>query len=80
MDRTQGRRRLNGLAIAAFFVSIFVGWLGVILGFVARAQVRQTSERGAGWARAAIIIGFVEIGLFLLGVVLFATVDAGPHK
>lgn len=80
MDRTQDRRHLNSLSIAAFVVSIFIGWLGVILGFVARAQVRQTGEGGAGWARAAIIIGFVEIGLFLLGVVLFGTVDAGPHK
>jgi Domain of unknown function (DUF4190) len=61
-----GPARTNGMAIAALAVSIggsvlcgFVGAIiGAILGHVARRQIAQRGEGGAGMALAAIIIGW----------------------
>ncbi len=65
----------NGLAIASLILSI-VGWLpcgvgsivAVILGFVARSQIRQAQGRqgGDGLALAGIILGFVGIAFVVL--------------
>lgn len=56
----------NGLAIAAFVLAFFACVIGLILGYVARSQIKRTGEGGAGLALAAIIIGWVEIGLAAL--------------
>jgi Domain of unknown function (DUF4190) len=72
-----GPARTNGMAIAALAVSIagsalcgFVGGaIGAILGHVARRQIAQRGEDGAGLALAAIIIGWTlsaVSALFLL--------------
>lgn len=61
-----GPAKTNGMAIAALAVSIggsvlcgFVGGtIGAILGHVARRQIAQRGEGGAGLALAAIIIGW----------------------
>jgi hypothetical protein len=74
----------NGLAIASLVCSI-VGIipllfglpcvLGIIFGFVARGQIRRSNGAlgGDGMALAGIIVGFSLIGLFILGVILAAT-------
>jgi hypothetical protein len=50
----------SGLAIAAM-VSVFVfGPLAVLLGHMARRQIRRTGQSGAGLALGALIIGYVE--------------------
>ncbi|ROQ30279.1 uncharacterized protein DUF4190 [Frondihabitans sp. PhB188] len=79
METTHAESRWNSLSIAAFVLAFVLSWVGIVLGFVAKAQIRRTQERGTGLATAAIVVGFVEIGLFLLGAVLFATVNSGPH-
>ena len=75
-------RRTNGLAIAALVCScagIFLlgipAVLGIIFGFVARGQIRQSSgaQGGNGMALAGIIVGFVVVGLVVLGVVVHVT-------
>lgn len=65
----------NGLAIASFILGL-VGWvpcgvgsvIAVILGFVARSQIRNSHGRqgGDGLALAGIILGFVAIALGVL--------------
>lgn len=62
----------NGLAIASLILSV-VGFfcgigsiIGIILGFIARGQIKQTGQGGAGLATAGIIIGFVTIVLSIL--------------
>ncbi len=70
------RKKTNGLAIASlvcgiagvFFISAV---LGVIFGFVARSQIRNSSgtQGGEGLALAGIIMGFAWI---LLLVIVFA--------
>jgi hypothetical protein len=70
----------NGLAIASFVCSI-IGFLfvtfivGIVLGFVARSQIRNstTGQKGDGLAIAGIVIGFAWLAFFVL---IFAL---GPH-
>jgi hypothetical protein len=75
-------RKNNGLAIASLVCScagIFLlgipAVLGVIFGFVARRQIRQSNgaQGGGGMALAGIIVGFVVVGLVVLGLVVRAT-------
>jgi hypothetical protein len=60
-------RPTNSLAIAAFVASFLCGPAGLIMGFLARQQLKQRNEGGDGLALAAIIIGAV----YLLGGVLW---------
>ncbi|HEY1445647.1 MAG TPA: DUF4190 domain-containing protein [Acidimicrobiales bacterium] len=67
-------KRTNGLAIASLvcscagFLFIVPGVLGVIFGFIARSQIRQSggSQGGDGLALAGILVGFAWIGLFVI--------------
>lgn len=73
-------KRNNGLAIASLvcacagFLFIVPGVLGVIFGFIARSQIRQSggTQGGDGLALAGIIVGFAWIGLFVILVVVGA--------
>lgn len=59
----------NGMAIAALVLSIVCcGPLGVILGFIARKQIRESNgaQTGDGLALAGIIVGFVSTGIAIL--------------
>ena len=51
--------RFNILSITAFVSSFLVGVTGVILGLVALNQIKNTGERGRGFAIAALVIGCV---------------------
>ena len=62
----------NRMAIASLVCSLF-GWLcaigpilGLIFGFIALGQIKQTGQRGRGMAIAGIVIGVIG---FVLGVV-----------
>ena len=73
-------QKTNGLAIASLICScagILVIPLiaGVILGFVARSQIRQShgTQRGDGLAIAGIIVGFAWAAVIVLGIVVDAT-------
>jgi Domain of unknown function (DUF4190) len=63
----------NGMAIASLVCSL-LGWLcvigpplGLIFGFVALSQIKQTGQRGRGMAIAGIVIGAIAI---VLGIVV----------
>ncbi len=83
--------RTNPLAIASMVVSIcsvvflicyglgaLIGAVGAILGHVARRQLRERSEGGAGMALAGIIVGWIAtvLGLVFLVVVVIAFTQA----
>jgi hypothetical protein len=51
----------NGLAIAALIVAFFIGLLGVILGLVAKSQIKKTGQGGDGLATAAIVVGALNM-------------------
>ncbi|WP_412540438.1 DUF4190 domain-containing protein [Longispora sp. K20-0274] len=82
-----GPPKTNGLALAAMITSIvslvimvcspilsLSGIVGAILGHVARKQIRERGERGAGQALAGIICGYIAfaIGLLMIGVLILA--------
>ena len=73
----------NGLAIAALVCGVggFVIGLSfipaIICGHLARKQIRQTGEQGAGLALAGLILGYVAGALFI---VLVAVLVIIAHK
>ena len=84
-----GNQRTNGMAIAAMICGIaqFFGfWLlgtipAVVLGHIARRQIRQTGEQGAGMALAGLILGYVGLALSAIAVILLVViVAAGTHN
>jgi len=73
-------KRTNGLAIASFICSILGIFvipciIGIVFGFVARSQIRQSNgaQGGEGLALAGIIIGFAWAALIILGVIVSHT-------
>lgn len=64
----------NSLAIASLVVSIlsltvcagFTGFIGAILGHVARGQIKRTGEQGGGLAMAGVIIGWLGTVFFVV--------------
>lgn len=69
----------NSLAIASLVLSILgvccgVGSIvGIVLGFVARNQIRTSGQSGDGMALAGIIIGFVTLVLSIGAYFVFNT-------
>jgi uncharacterized membrane protein len=62
------------MAIAAFIVVFFASVVGLVLGYVALNQIKQTQESGHGLALAAVILDWIGtigavllVGLFLVG-------------
>ncbi len=71
------RRPTNGLAIAALVVAFVLAPAGIVLGVVARKQIRQTGEEGDGLALAGIVVGAVITGIYVLMLLfLFAAFSA----
>lgn len=76
-------RPTNTMAILSLVFSLvglitygFTSIVGVILGHVARSQIKRTGEQGAGLALSGIIVGYSLIGLVVL-VILFYVVLIG---
>jgi hypothetical protein len=68
-------RPTNGLAIASLVVgAVWLFWIGsvlaLVLGYVARGQIRRTGEGGDGVAVAGIVLGWVGVGTLVLLIVL----------
>jgi hypothetical protein len=50
-----------------------IGWIvGIITGHVADGQIKQTGEGGSGMAKAGLIMGYIGLGLFVIGLCLLA--------
>jgi uncharacterized membrane protein len=83
---TAPEQKTNGLAIGALVCAFFIPILGLILGIVAKSQIKKTGEGGSGLATAAIIISIIYmvitviliVVLFMLGV--FAAVQESPSS
>jgi hypothetical protein len=63
--------RTNGLAIASLVLGcLWMYWLGsilaLVLGYVAKRQIKQTGEQGGGLATAGIVLGWIGIVMLLL--------------
>lgn len=67
----------NGLAIASLVLGLmWMYWLGsilaLVLGYVARKQIREQNQSGAGMALAGIVLGWVGVAILLLSIVFLA--------
>ena len=70
----------NGLAVASLvcgvgqlFIPVLPGSiLAIVFGHVARGQIRRTGEKGAGLARAGLILGWAEVVIIVVALVVFA--------
>ncbi len=70
----------NGLAIASLVCGIAAFVTGItcipaiICGHLARRQIRQTGEQGAGLALAGLILGYVGTVLFIALIAVFVVI------
>ncbi|MCC3765109.1 DUF4190 domain-containing protein [Glycomyces sp. TRM65418] len=63
-------REMNGLAIGAFVVALIglcspLGILGLILGYVAKSQIKSRNNSGSGLATAAVVLGWISLLAFI---------------
>jgi hypothetical protein len=64
-------RRTNSMAIAAIITAVFVAPVGIVLGFVARSQIKRTGEDGKALATAAIVVGIAQLVLAIIVLVAY---------
>jgi peptidyl-prolyl cis-trans isomerase B (cyclophilin B) len=57
---------LNALAVASLVCAFVFSPLGIVLGLVARSQIRRTGQRGDGLAVAGIVISIVSLVVGIL--------------
>lgn len=71
--------RTNGMAVASMICGI-ASWVilpflasivAIILGHIARGQVKRSGEQGGGMAMAGLVLGYVNIGLGIAFTCLF---------
>jgi uncharacterized protein DUF4190 len=73
-------RPTNTMAILALVMAFVFAPAGLVLGIVARKQIRQTGEDGDGLALAGIIVGGIVTALFVLVFVgMIATFSAATN-
>jgi DUF1707 SHOCT-like domain/Domain of unknown function (DUF4190) len=78
--------RTNGLAIASLacgLAQFAVGPLAtipaIVLGHMARSQIRRTGEQGAGLAVAGLVLGWAAVILGIILIVAALAIAAGTH-
>jgi Domain of unknown function (DUF1707)/Domain of unknown function (DUF4190) len=77
------RRRTNSLAVASLICGLSQPFLGVttipaiLLGYVARDQIRHTGEDGHGLATAGLVLGWIGLGIAMLVILLVVAGSAG---
>jgi hypothetical protein len=59
------------MAIAALILVLVFYPIGIVLGHVARAQIKRTGEGGRGLATAALVIGYLQVAV-TVGVIAVA--------
>lgn len=71
----------NGVAIASL-VCGFIPFIGaipaIILGYIARGQIKQSGERGDGMAVAGLVLGYLAIAGWLFFILVLAAQNGGP--
>lgn len=61
-----GTGRLNPLAVLSLVSSLLFWPLGIVLGHLARAQIRRTGQRGSGIALAGLVLSYLSLGATIL--------------
>ena len=68
------RPRTSSMAAAALITALLVPPVGIVVGVLARRQIRETGEDGDGLALAGILIGTFLTLLYLFLVTLFVVI------
>jgi len=58
------------LGLLGFVTTFLTAIPAIIFGFLARGRIKRTGNSGGGMALAGIILGFVEVGIAILGIVI----------
>src|SRR5437868_2580819 len=66
-----GPRPTNTMAILALVLAFVAAPAGLILGIIARKQIRRTGEEGDGLALAGIIVGGIFTAIFVLLIIVW---------
>jgi hypothetical protein len=66
-----GPRQTNTMAILALVMAFVAAPAGLVLGIIARKQIRRTGEEGDGLALAGIIVGGIFTAIFVLFIVIW---------
>jgi Domain of unknown function (DUF4190) len=66
----QQPRGTNTLAILSLVFAFVVPIAGIVLGHIARSQIRRTGEDGDGLALAGLIVSYIGIALSILVMIL----------
>lgn len=71
-------RSTNGMAIASMVLGIvWVYWVGSILalifGYVALNEIRRSGQSGEGMAIAGIVLGWIGVGILIIGLLFMVT-------
>lgn len=79
-----GPVKTNGMAVASLVLGIlWIYWIGSILalifGYLARNQIKARGETGDGMAVAGIVLGWIGVGVLLLGLVFGLAFSASFH-
>lgn len=61
------------LSLAGFVVGI-TAIPGIVLGHIGLSQIKKTGEDGHGLAVAALIMGYIQVGLAILGIIIAVVV------
>ncbi len=61
-------RPTNTMAIISLVLAFVFAPAGLILGFIARKQIRETGEAGDGLALAGIIVGGIATAFFAMAI------------
>jgi uncharacterized protein DUF4190 len=72
-------RATNTMAIVALVLALVFAPAGVVCGHIARRQIRSSGEEGAGLATAALVVGYILTGLYVVlccGAVILTTIAA----
>ena len=69
-------RGTNTMAILALVLAFVIPPAGIVLGVIARKQIRQTGEEGDGLALAGIIVGSIICAIYVLVLILWIAVFA----
>jgi Domain of unknown function (DUF4190) len=57
----------NIMAILSLVFAFVFAPVGIVLGHLAKRQIRQTGEQGSGLATAGLVISYVITGVYVLG-------------
>jgi hypothetical protein len=73
--------RTNTMAIASLMCGVgqvmfwpLITIPAIVLGHVARRQIRQTGEQGSGLAMTGLVLGYIGAGVVALGVILISLI------